>query len=90
MKCVKTGAQIYIQELDGMYAADIYAVGPDTLVVRFNERSRHYISLPDAREMGATHFAYQPYGFDMSADWCRDDIGVLVTQRKYVEGELVE
>lgn len=86
MYCVKTGARAYIYELGAVVAADIYQVGNDTLVVRWNENSINYMGPDEARTNGATHFVLQaPSQRD---DWVRDDIGVLVTQRRFVEGHL--
>jgi hypothetical protein len=88
MNCVKIGAQIYIEELGAVFAADIYSVGPDVLVVRFNGKSERWTTMEEAEALGATHFAHQPTV--PTGDWCREDLGVLVIHRAYVRGELVE
>lgn len=86
MYCVKTGARAYIYELGAVVACDIYQVGEEALVVRWNERSTEYMGPSEARTKGATHFILQ--GPSQRDDWCRDDIGVMVTHRRFVEGHL--
>jgi hypothetical protein len=88
MHCVKTGASLFIYELGILVAADIYAVGEHTLVARWNLRSVQHVGPIKARELGATHFALE--GVRQNDDWCRDDLGVLVTQRRFMEGDLCE
>lgn len=86
MYCVKTGARAYIYELGAVVAADIYQVGNDTLVIRWNEKSTDYMGPDEARTLGATHFVLRaPHQRD---DWTREDVGVMVTQRRFVEGHL--
>ncbi len=88
MHCVKTGARLFIYELGILVAADIYAVGEHTLVARWNLGSVHHTGPIKARELGATHFALT--GVRQLDDWCREDIGVMVTQRRFMEGDLCE
>lgn len=88
MYCVKTGASLFIYELGAMVAADIYAVGEQTLVARWNLGSMHHTNPIKARELGATHFVME--GSRTNDDWCREDIGVMVTQRRFLEGELCD
>lgn len=88
MHCVKTGARVFIYELGAVVAGDIYSVGNDALVIRWNEKSLHYVGPIKARELGATHFVRE--GPRQNDDWCREDIGVMVTQRRLLEGELCE
>lgn len=86
MYCVKTGARAYIHELGGVVAADIFGVGPETLVIRWNPNSLEFIGPVEARTLGATHFVMQaPSQRD---DWCRADLATMVTQRRFVEGHL--
>lgn len=88
MNCVKTGADVYIYELGATVAADIYSVGLDTLVIRWTERSQQYMGPNAAKQSGATHFVLQ--GPRQSDDWVRPDICVMVTQRRFLEGELCD
>jgi len=86
--CVKTGAKVFIYDLGIMAPADIYAVGPETLIIRWNLAGARDVGPIKARELGATHFVQE--GPRQDDDWCRDDLGVLVTQRRFVEGDLCE
>ncbi len=86
MYFVKTGARAYIYELGAVVAADICQVGNDTLVIRWTEKSAQYMGPSEARTKGATHFVLT--GPSQKDDWCREDICVLVTQRRFLEGEL--
>lgn len=86
MYCVKTGARAYIYELGAVVAADIYQVGNDTLVIRWTEKSVQYMGPSEARTKGATHFVLE--ATSQRDDWVREDVGVMVTQRRFVEGHL--
>lgn len=89
MYCVKNGASLYIEELGQIVAADIYQVGQDVLVVRWlpeQQKNSPFISEQGAREIGATHFVTT--GPWPAEDWCRSELGVLVTQRYLLHGEL--
>jgi hypothetical protein len=88
MYCVKTGARVFIYELGAVVAADIYAVGPETLVIRWTPKSAEYMGPIKARSVGATHFVLE--GVNQNDDWCREDICVMVTQRRFLEGELCD
>jgi hypothetical protein len=88
MLCVKTGAKVFIYELGATVAADIYRVGPvgtGTVVIRWTLGSERHCGPIKARAEGATHFVLE--GPKQSDDWCREDIGVIVTQRYLLEGE---
>lgn len=86
MYCIKTGARAYIYELGAIVAADIFRVGEDALVIHWNKQSADYMGPGEARAKGATHFVLQaPHQSD---DWKWDDHGVMVTQRRFVEGHL--
>jgi hypothetical protein len=88
MKCVFTGARVFIYELGAIVAADVYSVGQETLVIRWNERSLQHVGPIKARELGATHFVME--GHRQGDDWCREDIAVMVTHRNLFDGELHE
>lgn len=98
--CIKTGARVYIQELDVVVAADIYAVGPANAVIRWTPGSETKIPasisqtgdgtvfyLP-ARPEDYTHIAHMA-NFD-KGDWLRADLCVLVTMRNFLYGELCD
>lgn len=91
MKCLKTGAQVYIQELGAIYPADVYGVGPDTLIVRLNPKGKQECWFKEeAAEQGATHSVLIGNPLGQDEDWVRDDLGVVVCLRANFEGELVE
>lgn len=88
MNCVYTRARVFIYELGALVAADLYAVGQEAIVIRWNERSLQHCGPVKARELGATHFVRE--GHRHGDDWCREDIAVMVTRRDLLEGELIE
>ena len=89
-KCVKTGAKVWFPEMGIITSADIYAVGPATLVVRMAVQPIHKDVWfgEDAVEQGATHTVFE-CNFD-AGSWVRQDLGVAVVMRSHLVGDLCD
>lgn len=90
--CIYTGAKVWLEHDNSIRPADIYAVGSDHVVVRFNTECAGgwpSAAYPDvAQERGATHLVFRHHS--PKGDWFRQDLGVLVTSRPHCVGEYHE
>lgn len=80
--CIKTGARVYLADYDVILPADVFSVGDDTLVFRFNMALFHNRSHDPFSQKDITHTVHLE-ALESLHFW-REDLGILVIDKRLV------